>query len=862
MLKRSWVLAVVAMGCTSGASQPPRPPVLSNASTETLAFGVCPLPDVTRATALEPPPSEHRAPGLLGTEGLEPREEPQAGKTCQAARITLDATNTKILDAPKSAAATGVSRAWDRKTEPARWARIAQRYGLDQRHRAQLGRDGFVVAKGATHWNFVEAYHEIFQSQLPIYVSIDSVLHAIYASHSGVLEDVETKVLLPKLRELLSTMHCEMATAAASWPRDVAHDVDLYLTVARMLLAMERYPGTEKPKPVSLLGSDAEAQRIVDQIVAAKGFDELELFGRRRVVDFGAFRPRGHYSNSAPYFRTMSWLSRIELNLVSRSSRSSTMQPDPSETPREVAVALALVDLAQGTKQLVAISEIDAVWGELAGKRADISFAELAVLRDKAGVTPALSAQPALARVIGGGYRRAIPTQPHPDGLTDLPVIASMFGPRVGADTAAIAPIIQPAVPQRFAVAAADIAYLLGHDRAKHHLAKELATYPELGKQLGVARKALDARLTGDDMYSMWLKAIRSLAAPTAGTTPSFMKSDGFADLRMSSAIAAYGQLRTNYELMAGMAYLGSGCEIPDGYVEPAAATYDALIAYAERGKVLLAKIDPKDVSEAQGYYTRLATTLRVLRAIVTTELAGRPLTTAQKEWLSMVVEIVINDGSGAPPSYAGWYFDLFRNFNDATHEPDFLTGYAQNELDTMYLGASDPRIGVFVVDTGGPPRVVVGPIAHAWETSAPTSKGRLEIDETDPTTRPAMHEPWAASYTVEATKPPKLVIREAWRDGANGFEIVAATAVGPVTLKLLDHHRVPFASQTRTIGAGRTKLWFPEAQFQKAEVVQLVHGTYHQFAQRQTGGEGSFSFSVATQTESDEIEEAFPETP
>jgi hypothetical protein len=153
--------------------------------------------------------------------------------------------------------------------------------------------------------------------------------------------------------------------------------------------------------------------------------------------------------------------------------------------------------------------------------------------------------------------------------------------------------------------------------------ADDLATFPELGGQLGVARNALDARLGGTDLYSMWLQAIRALAKPTAGTLPAFMKSDGFADLRMSSAIAAYGQIRSSYELMGGMASLGSGCEIPDGYVEPAAETYDALIAYAERGKTLLAKIDPKDLSAAQEYFTRLGTTLRVLRAIVATELAG-----------------------------------------------------------------------------------------------------------------------------------------------------------------------------------------------------------------------------------------------
>lgn len=809
-------------------------------------------------------PGRKRAPGLFGTDGLEPRRTPQQGKTCQAARSTLDAQSTKILDAPKATDPTGVPRAWDRKSEPARWSRVAQRYGLDQRHRAQLNRDGFVIAKGATHWGFVEAYHEIFQSQLPIYVSIDSVMQAIYASHAGVIGDVEQKVLAPKLRSLLEAMQCELATVAASWPREIAHDVDVYLAVARSLLTYDRYASLRKDKQKigSLLGNDAEVKAILDKVIEAKGFDELEIFGRRRVVDFGAFQPRGRYSNQEGYFRAMSWLSRIELNLVSRSSRSSTLSPDPSETPREAAVAIALLDLAKATKQLDAITEIDAVWGELAGKRDDVSFAELSSLRDQAGIDKvSLAVQPALAKVIGKGYRRPIPTQPHPDGLTDLPVIAAMFGARINPDTAALAPIIQPAVPDRITVGAADLGFVLGHDRAKQYLKGDLTQYPNLERQLGVARSSLDQRLTGDDMYSMWLKAIRALAKPTTGVTPAFMKSDGFADLRMSSALAAFGQLRSSYELMSGMAYLGSGCEIPDGYVEPAAETYDALIAYAERGKAILAKVDPKDVSDAQSYFTRLATTLRVLRTIVSTELAGRPLTDAQKQWLSMVVEIVMRDASGAPPTYAGWYFDLYRNFSDATSDPDFLTGFAQNKDTTMYLGASAPRIGVFVVDTGGPPRVVVGPIAHAWETTAATSQGRLELDRYDDTKpKPDMAEPWSASYTVEASAAPKMIVQETWDDKlGNGFEITAASTIGPVTFRLMDHHRVPYATATKTVKQGRTKILFSNAQWDKAEMVQLQVGTWSMFSGQMNGGEGRFSFWFASKADIEAIEKAVP---
>jgi len=465
--------------------------------------------------------------------------------------------------------------------------------------------------------------------------------------------------------------------------------------------------------------------------------------------------------------------------------------------------------------------------------------------------------------VIGNGYKRSIPTQPHPDGLTDLPVIAAMFGARVSPDAAAFAPIIQPAVPLRFDVGASDVAFILGHDRAKTHLESQLQAFPALERQLGVARASLDGRMGGDDLYSMWLKAIRALAKPTAGALPTYMKSDGFADLRMNSTVAAFGQLRSSYELMTGMAYLGEGCEIPDGYVEPAAEVYDALIAYAARGKQILAKIDPADTAKAQAYFTKLDTTLRVLRSIVATELAGQPLTEAQKRWLSMVVEIVMRDGSGAAPTYAGWYFDLFRNFADATAQPELITGIAQNAERTMYLGTGEPRIGVFVIDTGGPPRVAVGPIAHAYESQALTSEGRLALDRDDDKPMPPQLEPWTAGYLISGGPKPKLTITENWSDDTWMFDVEALAAVGPVTLVLLDHHRVPITSQTKIIGSGKSQFRFTRGMFDKVEMVQLKYGTFSAFAGRQTGGDSSYSFWFLTKAEQEQLEKQRPpETP
>src|SRR5262249_62067584 len=124
-----------------------------------------------------------------------------------------------------------------------------------------------------------------------------------------------------------------------------------------------------------------EAGELVAQVMAASELARVTLFGRPRLVDFTQYGPRGHYASDEfmqRYFRAAMWASRLEFNLVSRSSRSSDPgpEPDPSETPREAIAALALADLAVRSGADKLIADLDAAWAALAGRREDVSIAQ------------------------------------------------------------------------------------------------------------------------------------------------------------------------------------------------------------------------------------------------------------------------------------------------------------------------------------------------------------------------------------------------------------------------------------------------------------------------------------------------------
>jgi hypothetical protein len=833
-LARGLVLGLVLglmlglVACSSSAvpkAQPSpsvAPPAVVESSAAAVAVGATNDPACAQANEADEPARDDGADGGDGANArtddgadggdasADGHRRPRRIDACSvnAGNLARDASAIVVASGRREPAPRNV---WNHRTTPERLDAIRRRFELDATELARLGKTGVVVAARLEQPSYAYAYHEIFQSQLPVYITADSLFHAIFASHDSLVAKLETESIAPALSQALDRMHCALPAASADYPADTVRDLDLYLTVARSLAGRDEVRSIRGDD-----GVDREAEDLIAKVREAAVAQRVELFGRTRMIDFTQYKPRGHYTNSEEltrYFLAAMWASRLELNLVSRSSRSSAPgpEPDPRETPREAIDALALADLAATAGAAAELATVEQAWTVLAGRREDVSITELARLRTTAGIASlrAPGAFDALKRAIGDGHQRTTRIHPMPEGSTVLPAIATLIGPRIVADAQAIMPLVHSAVPMRKTMYAADVVYSMGLERAKHYLAGELGKFERLENQLTVARKVVQSAPVRDDLYSAWFAAIRALAIQPAGALPSFATTSVGADLRFNTIATAYGQLKHNYVLMAGQPYSEFGCEIPDGYIEPAPAAYDALIEYATRGAAAAAQLDPKDRSGARGHFERVASTMRVIRAIVDDELANRPLTTSQKRWIGMVSELSIDtsqDITGHPPVYSGWYFDLFPDAeSDGMRGAGYVADYFTSDTGISYVGASAPRLGVFVVDTGGPPRAFVGPVARGYEVHTPLA-ARLTDEAAAKLT--AVDDPWAASYTVASPAArPQLEVRY---DRETGNVVVHAEAeLGRATIKLLDHHRVALATRTQAIQPGETVFAF-----------------------------------------------------
>jgi hypothetical protein len=757
------------------------------------------------------------------------KSRPDGGVCDDRHRDELEA-GILAVPSPKPTAATS---SWDHKSALDYRDLVTSTLALTTAESAQLDKDGFVVPERLQYPDYSTAFYDIHRGQLPLYVSADAILHAVYASNDQLVAEVERTQLVAQLDAALGAMHCGLPLAAKAYPAEIADDLDLYLTVARSLLANRVIP--------SELGHvDPLVKPIFDAIQqATDGLGTVEMFGRERVLDATVYEPRGHYRGDEAlekYFRAAMWLSRTEFDLSVRDSRSSIpgYTPDPRETPREAVVALALSDLANRTRATPHLASVERAWSAFAGGREDVSFRDLELLRKQARISSLTEADAAerLRAAIGDRFVRTVNVHPMPN-VTHLPVIATLLGPRLTADTRALNEFVAGRGGDHHGV---ELGYMLGHDRALAYVD------PKLKPALDKGRDALAHVPVGDDLYSHWLEAVRALAQKPAGALPAFTETPAFADKRLDSALAGYAQLRHNHVLIQARVYDVGGCEIPDGYVEPALATYQALADYARTARSTFRALDPRDTAKGIAYFTRLERLMRVLVQLSREELGNRPLSPAAKRFLSMIVErreamAWGYEGSFPIATWDGWYFDLFPNLDVAFKSASLVIDYATFDRDgktgVHYLGAHQAHMGVFVVDTGGKPRVMVGPVASAFEHTG--ALGKLYRDEDADSIGEA---PWHASYTVPAVAEPILSVTLAaarpqpkeqrgplGRRQAGGWKrrqlgqkdplpddtirLVTASDLGEVTIELLDHHFVKMAEVKVKASGGRvdTKL-------------------------------------------------------
>lgn len=775
--------------------------------------------------------TRERPPGARAAPLATPEATAGAPSAAPCSAAGWGATLDGLLSLPReqTRGAFAPPRPWDRAVVPRYLERVERRFTLTADERDVLLRNGFVVPDRLEAPSYGHAYHLVHEAELPVYVSSDSMLYALGALHAPFVAHVEQHTLAPMLQRTLERMHAELAGAAATMPADSAADVDLFLTVARSLL--ERDEGAVAPA----LGPQRAIDDLVNAARAATRRSERFLFGRARVMDFTAYEPRGHHLRSrelSRYFRASTWLSQVEFNVVSRGCRSSHPGPtvDPRETPREALTALALLEVAERAGAMEALARIDQALTILQGRREDLTVAQLATMRDVVRVSDlrAPDTFERIASIARNQPRRTLAVHPLPEGVTELPIVASLLGGRVRPGDPLPQGLVAPAVPGRAVPTAAEAAYAIGFDRARVWLDAPLGEHPELEQNVGRMRGAVRDTVGGNDLLSNWFRALEGVGAAAPGRRPGFMGTDAFADLRLNTVIAAYGQYLRRDEPRPDRPATAMGCRIPTGWVDPTPETYGAVAMYADRALALgrsafawrtsaAGDLQARDAAFLRAFDT-LSRVSRALARFAEDELEGRVPGDAQVSLLSAVAELEEGPSDGEA-RFEGWYYHLFPSVEAALERADFAAewGAAPASPARTWIGAGAPRLGLFVIDNGGHPFVAAGPVSRAWEVTAPPG---ARADRVLVKGRTEGLSPWSASWLVAQGPEPPLALTqvEPGNPQQRAFVARGAEDLGVVTLELLDVHGAVIGTSARAVGRRVARFVFPRVPQRAAD--------------------------------------------
>ena len=583
---------------------------------------------------------------------------------------------------------------------------------------------------------------------------------------------LEQAVLVERVDQLLALMHARLAAELPGLPPELqltAQDLDVYLTVARTLLA---------PAPVAPVtaGAVEPTERILAAVAGLQPLD-IELFGAGMTYDFSQFKPRGHYADDPAlqrYFKAMMWLGRTEMRMITF---------EPGGLPRFNRRGL---DAAFVANLLLSESGADKPWGEvdralerLIGERDNMNptdmvafmketgiagYADLVAAGDDALFQALIASDYGIQRIMS----QIMVTDPTDPPLV-LPRVYLLLGQRFTVDSYVFHNVTYDRVQDlrtglkvtRMLPSELDVGFVLGSNTAAKHLVPELEAYGYQGI-LHELRFLVDAHpqdFWDLSFYNGWLAALRGLNDDAElEQRPEAMRTRAWADKTLNAQLASWAELRHDTLLYVKQSYSGGiGCEYPDAYVEPYPTFYERMAHLGQLGVALtdelIAAGHPLD--DAKAYFAGMSATMAQLEAIAHKELEGAVLTPAEHDFLRAAVEQEIV-GCGEV-LWDGWYSDLFFDKAKIEESSPVIADVHTAPTDAqgnpvgwvLHAAAGAPMNLVLTVQDCSGVRAYVGP-SSSYHSVLTEGYARLSDEEwrqqlqKAPQPRPT----WAASFT------------------------------------------------------------------------------------------------------------------
>ena len=659
------------------------------------------------------------------------------------------------------------------------FADIERGLKLTAEERSLFRKEGVVSIDHQQRYSMASAYYLIYTRDLPVLVTTDSILNALHRSFDTTLEELErgyfayaTDATLSRAADGLPALAQNKALRAS------AEDVDLYVTVARNLLAGLGSAGAEPPvlgetpqpppapgKPATLLVaprlvSQAAVSDVLAKIASLTTEDPYgpactALYGGRRCVDWSQFQARGHYTHSTElrrYFRTLMWLGRVDLGFALRPpDPASRVQPNVERERRDAALLTFLLEQSGELDHLTAVGRIiDFLVGrsdnvtpeDMRDALAQARLTSPAALADRAALealdqaldTVGARAQQIRSQILGTDGGSAVTTK--------LPLVFQPFGQRFAIDSFALSNVVYDSIiyrgekQKRYMPSGLDVMAALGNGPAVELLRPALDQF-HYASNLLATRRVVDAMQPDDwnaNAYNQWLAALRTLddaPAPKAHF-PRVMRRDAWQKKELRTALASWAELRHDTILYAKQSYTAvPSCEYPQGFVEPYPEFFAKVRTFASTlsDRLGAAEMPAADAHRAAralelrnrhaGFFKSFAETVARLEELARKELASEPFTKEERDFLRKTIDV--RGGGSGPPRYDGWYPKLI-NDSPLKHKPSIADVHSDAAEGTVLeVAVGDTQFLIVAIDNGPHRAAYVGPSYSYYEFTTPT---------------------------------------------------------------------------------------------------------------------------------------------
>lgn len=691
---------------------------------------------------------------------------------------------------------------------------INKRFQLTADELATFKKTGLVSLDLNRRYSFASAYFQVYSSDLPVFVTTDSIMHALHKSYDEILMDMETQILSPAITQILAKTHAEASSRFLNGgvPGNIL-DVDLYLTVARNLLAGAGAPADEKLpngeggwdgklKVRSNHGADDAALELLKEIQTLKLKDPFasdpearkptKIYGGERYPDWSQFRPRGHYTKNQTlknYFRSMMWLGRVDCGWnVLPPADTKGMRVD---SDRELGAAITFCDALKRAGGVKPLKSMDEVIGFMVGRSDNLTVFTLIDLCDKLG-----AGVPAADGVVKNfdKVKDELKTGKHGDQMirsqlvisspgTSIkvppPSVFQVFGQRFIMDSFVLSQVVYDSIifknqkQRRMMPAGLDAMAALGNDEAINLLEPELVKW-NYSANLMASREFVNLHpqtFWKSNLYNLWLDCLRTLDDDLTKEKrfPEAMRTKAWQMKQLQTQLGSWAELRHDTILYAKQSYTARpDCSYPAGYVEPYPEFYAKVKFFADEAARLFAAAEFPQVDnrvgwqkDAQGRYVKffkqMSETVGTLETLAKKELAGEAFTDAEKAFIKKTVDQ--RGGGSGPPRYDGWYPNLFFNRDECAEWAPVVADVHTDPESRLCLevAVGDAMLGVIAIDNDGDRMVYVGPLYSYYEFTQNVEKRLTDpewakmIQENKLPARPE----WTKSFTAPQRKTP-----------------------------------------------------------------------------------------------------------